>query len=328
MENNVAFPADTLFLVTGAAGFIGSNLTEALLNMGYRVIGLDNFSTGKKENLEGFKNNESFELIIGDIRDEDICQRACKGVDFVLHQAALGSVPRSVKDPHTSNEVNITGTLNMLLAARDNRVKRFVFASSSSVYGDDNNLPKLEDRVGDPLSPYAVTKKAVELYAKVFYELYGLETIGLRYFNVFGRRQDPDSEYAAVIPIFIKRILNKYPPVIYGDGTQSRDFTYIDNVIEANLKACLASKDACGSAYNIACGDGLTLIDLHNIICKLLFKEIKPVFEPARKGDIKHSNADITKAGLMLGYYPEVDAMEGLKRSVMWYTNMGEWENL
>lgn len=316
---NLKFPDDTLFLITGAAGFIGSNLTEAILDMGYRVRGLDNFSTGKKENINDFLVRPNFEFIEGDIRGRDICHKTCEGVDFVLHQAALGSVPRSVKDPKTSDDVNTAGTLNMLLAASESKVKRFIFASSSSVYGDEPNLPKREDRTGKPLSPYAITKRINELYAANFYELFGLETIGLRYFNVFGKRQDPNSAYSAVIPRFVKKLLNNESPVINGDGMQSRDFTYIDNVIEANLKACLAAKDACGEVFNIAYGERIFLIDLYNAICELMGKDIKPIFQPERKGDIKHSNADITKAELMLGYEPDIDTLEGLKRSIQWY---------
>lgn len=316
---NCTFNKDARFLVTGGAGFIGSNLADAILKLGYKVRVLDNLSTGKLKNMSSFINSPDFEFVLGDIRDEEACRTACKGMDYILHQAALGSVPRSVKDPKTSNDVNITGTLNMLIAARDEGVKRFVFASSSSVYGDESNLPKIEPRVGKPLSPYAVTKKVNELYARNFFDLYGLQTIGLRYFNVFGRHQDPDSVYAAVIPIFVKELLNGKSPLINGDGLQSRDFTYIDNVVQANLKACLAENSCCGEVFNIAYGGRVKLIDLYNKICELLPSNIKPEYGPDRLGDIKHSNADISKACKMLGYEPEIDVEEGLKQSIRWY---------
>jgi len=319
MYNIKSFPGNTLFLVTGGAGFIGSNLCEAILNMGSRVRVLDNFSTGKMENIKDFMEDGKFELVNGDIRDIDTCTNACEGVDFVLHQAALGSVPRSVEDPKTTNDVNINGTLNMLLAARDRKVKRFVYASSSSVYGDDPNLPKVEEVVGKPLSPYAVTKKVNEMYACNFFELYGFETVGLRYFNVFGKRQDPHSVYAAVIPIFIKKLMNNEAPVINGDGTQSRDFTYVSNVVEANLGACLADIEVCGKAYNIACGGRMTLNDLHAVLCRLLGKNITPVYGPERKGDIKHSNACIEKAKAYLGFEPAVKTEDGLELCIEWY---------
>lgn len=317
--SKIAFPPNSTFLVTGGAGFIGSNICDSILNMGYKVRVLDNFATGKRENVENMLQNPNFQFIEGDIRDAEVCNNACKGIDYVLHQGALGSVPRSINDPRTSNDVNITGTLNMLIAARDNSVKRFVYASSSSVYGDEPNLPKIEDRVGKPLSPYAITKKTVELYAKNFFELYGVETIGLRYFNVFGRRQDPNSVYAAVIPLFVKTLMKNESPKINGDGMQSRDFTYVDNVIQANLKACLAGKEACGEVYNIATGGRVYLIDLYNTICTLLEKDIKPVYGPDRKGDVKHSNANIEKALKYLGYKPEISVNEGLKRCIEWY---------
>ncbi|MCX7748535.1 MAG: SDR family oxidoreductase [Clostridia bacterium] len=317
--NELKFPLNTSFLVTGGAGFIGSNLCEAILNRGYKVRVLDNFSTGRYENLTAFMDHPNFELLEGDLRDLNICQKACKDIDYVLHQGALGSVPRSIEDPKISNDVNITGTLNMLIAARDHGVKRFVYASSSSVYGDEPNLPKMEERVGKPLSPYAITKKVNELYARNFFDLYGLETVGLRYFNVFGKGQDPHSAYAAVIPIFVKKLLKDEAPTINGDGTQSRDFTYIDNVIEANLKACLADKTACGEVFNIAYGGRVSLLELYQQISSLLNKDIKPVFGPERKGDVKHSNADIAKARCLLKYEPDVDASEGLRRTIDWY---------
>jgi len=318
-NNKYSFEKDSPFLVTGGAGFIGSNLVEKILNLGYKVRVLDNFSTGKKGNVKEFLDNSNFELIEGDIRDLATCQQACDGVDYVLHQAALGSVPRSINDPRTTNDVNITGTLNMMIAARDNKVKRFIYASSSSVYGDEPNLPKREDRIGKPLSPYAITKTVNELYARNFYELHKLPVIGLRYFNVFGEKQDCNSVYAAVIPIFIKKLLNKEAPTINGDGKQSRDFTYIENVVEVNLKACLADKEALGEVFNIAYGGRVYLNDLYWKICELLKVDIQPVYGPERPGDIKHSNADISKAEKSLGYHPEYDVDRGLEKAIEWY---------
>lgn len=309
------------FLVTGGAGFIGSNIVEKLLKMGCKVKVLDNFSTGKRENIEGFFVNPNFELIEGDLRDEATCRKACENVDYVLHEGALGSVPRSIKDPKTTNDVNISGTLNMLIAARDSNVKRFIYATSSSVYGDSTVLPKREGEEGNPLSPYAVTKKVGELYAKNFYELYGLETIGLRYFNVFGKRQDPNSAYSAAIPIFVKKLIHDEQPIINGDGKQSRDFTYIENVIQANLKACLAPKEACGQVFNIAYGGREYLIDLYNKLCDLLDKNITPIYGPSRKGDVRDSNADISKARRLLGYEPTYSLGDGLKLTIEWYKN-------
>jgi len=317
-----SFKKDSSFLVTGGAGFIGSNLVEKILGLGYKARVLDNFSTGKKDNIEEFLDNSNFELIEGDIRDLVTCQRACYGIDYILHQAALCSVPRSINDPRTTNDVNITGTLNMLIAARDNKVKKFIYASSSSVssvYGDEPNLSKIEDRVGKPLSPYAITKKVNELYARNFCELYKLPVIGLRYFNVFGEKQDCNSVYAAVIPIFIKKLLSKEAPIIDGDGKQSRDFTYIENVIEANLKACLADKEALGEVFNIAYGGRVYINDLYWKICKLLEVDIQPFYGPERPGDIKHSNADIGKAKNILGYNPEYDVDRGLGKVIEWY---------
>ncbi len=313
------FEKDSSFLVTGGAGFIGSNLVEKILNLGYKVRVLDNFSTGKKRNIEEFSDDSNFKLIEGDIRDLITCQKACDGIDYILHQAALCSVPRSINDPRATNDVNITGTLNMLIAARDNKVKRFVYASSSSVYGDEPNLPKIEDRIGKPLSPYAITKKVNELYARNFYELYKLPVIGLRYFNVFGEKQDCDSAYAAVIPIFIKKLLNKEAPTINGDGKQSRDFTYVENAVEANLNACLADEGALGEVFNIAYGGRVYLNDLYWKICKLLNVNIQPAYGPERPGDIKHSNADISKAKKILGYHPEYDVGKGLENVIKWY---------
>ncbi|AUN15277.1 MAG: SDR family oxidoreductase [Paraclostridium sordellii] len=316
---DIQFPKGTKFLVTGGAGFIGSNLVEALLNKGCFVRVLDNFSIGKKENLEEFMNHENFELIEGDIRDLETCQKACKDITYVLNQAAWGSVPRSIEMPLLYEEINIKGTLNMMTAARDNGVKRFVYASSSSVYGDEPNLPKVEGREGNLLSPYAITKKVNELYAKNYFDLYGLETVGMRYFNVFGRKQDPHSYYSAVIPKFVSLLLNDEAPTINGDGEHSRDFTYIDNVIEANLRACLAPKEACGKAYNIAYGGRVSLNELYEVLRSLLNKDIKPIYGPNRKGDIKHSNADISSAKTLLNYNPSYSFEDGIKLTIEWY---------
>lgn len=315
----LTFPKGSEFLVTGGAGFIGSNLCEAILSMGHKLRCLDDFSTGKEENIEEFMNNENFELIRGDIRDIEICKKACKGVDYVLHQAAWGSVPRSIEMPLVYEDVNIKGTLNMMDAARLNGVKRFVYASSSSVYGDHPTLPKKEGIEGNVLSPYALTKKINEEYAKLYYKLYGLETVGMRYFNVFGRRQDPHGYYAAVIPKFVKSLLNNEAPIINGDGMQSRDFTYIENVIEANLKACLAPSNVAGEAFNIAFGGRDYLINVYKKICELLDKDIEPKFGPDRKGDIKHSNACIDKARELIGYNPEYSFEKGLELTIEWY---------
>jgi len=316
---NLEFDKGTLFLVTGGAGFIGSNLCEAILSMGYRVKCLDNLSTGKIENINAFLDNSRFEFIKGDIRDLDTCKHVCSGVDYVLHQAAWGSVPRSIEYPLLYEEINIHGTLNMMEAARQNSVKKFVYASSSSVYGDEPNLPKREGKEGKLLSPYALTKRTDEEYGMLYTKLYGLDTYGLRYFNVFGKRQDPNGAYAAVIPKWIKQLLNDETPIINGDGKQSRDFTYIENVIEANLKACLASSSAAGEAYNIAYGGREYLIDIYHSLTKALGKDIEPVFGPDRKGDIKHSNADISKAKKLLGYDPEYDFAKGLSEAIEWY---------
>lgn len=316
---DIKFPEGSRFLVTGAAGFIGSNLVEAILKLGYKVKGLDDFSTGKKENIDLFKDNPNFEFIEGDIRNLDTCIVACKRIDFVLHQAAWGSVPRSIEMPLVYEEINIRGTLNMMEASRQNNVKKFVYASSSSVYGDEPNLPKKEGVEGNLLSPYALTKMVDEEYARLYTNLYGLDTYGLRYFNVFGRRQDPNGAYAAVIPKFIKQLLNDESPTIYGDGKQSRDFTYIENVIEANLKACKASHEAAGQGYNIAYGGREYLIDIYFGLCKALDKDIKPIFGPDRLGDIKHSNADISKAIDMLGYNPNWGFERGIKEAIEWY---------
>lgn len=316
---NVKFPEDSLFLVTGGAGFIGSNLCEAILKMGYRVRSLDDLSTGKQEHADMFKDNPRYEFIKGDIKDLDVCMRACEGVDYVLNQAAWGSVPRSIEMPLFYCANNIVGTLNMLEAARQNHVKKFVYASSSSVYGDEPNLPKREGVEGNLLSPYAVTKRADEEWAKQYTKHYGLDTYGMRYFNVFGRRQDPNGAYAAVIPKFIKQLLSGEVPTINGDGRQSRDFTYIENVIEANLKACMASSDAAGQAYNIAYGGREYLIDIYYGLTKALQCDIEPKFGPDRAGDIKHSNADISKARELLGYNPDWDFEKGITEAIEWY---------
>ena len=317
-------------LVTGGAGFIGSNLCEALLEKNNKVICLDNFATGKRENIAHLSSNDNFTLIEGDIRKLEDCLKASCGVDYVLHQAALGSVPRSVKDPITSNDVNVSGFLNMLVAARDNGVKRFVFAASSSTYGDSELMPKVEDIIGKPLSPYAITKYANELYADVFSKTYGLETIGLRYFNVFGRKQDPNGAYAAVIPKFVSQLMKGESPTINGDGNNSRDFTYIDNVIQANLLS-LATKNekAINTVYNVAYGDRNTLNNLMIYLKEYLsefdakISQVKVIYGPNREGDIPHSHASVTKAKENLNYNPQFSLQQGLKEAVKWY-----WENL
>ncbi len=320
----IQFPKNTTFLVTGAAGFIGSNLCEALLNKGCKVKALDDLSTGKQENIDLFSDNPNYTFIKGDIKDLDICLKACEGVDYVLHQAAWGSVPRSLEMPLFYNKNNIEGTLNMLEAARQNGVKKFVYASSSSVYGDEPNLPKTEGREGNLLSPYALTKRCDEEWAKLYTKFYGLDTYGMRYFNVFGRRQDPDGAYAAVIPKFLKQLMHGETPTINGDGKQSRDFTYIDNVIEANLKACLAPHEAAGEAFNIAYGGREFLIDIYYGLTKALGVDIEPNFGPDRKGDIKHSNADISKARKLLGYDPDYSFEDGIALAIDWYKeNLG-----
>ena len=317
--SNISFDKDTLFLVTGGAGFIGSNLCEAILNMGCSVRCLDNLSTGKRENVRLFRDHPRYTFIEGDIRDLDTCMKACEDVDYVLNQAAWGSVPRSIAMPLLYEQINIMGTLNMMEAARQKGVKKFVYASSSSVYGDEPNLPKQEGREGNLLSPYALTKRVDEEYGKLYHKLYGLDTYGLRYFNVFGRRQDPDGAYAAVIPKFIKQLLNGEVPTINGDGKQSRDFTYIENVIEANLKACKAPSEAAGQAFNIAYGGREYLIDIYYGLTEALGVDTQPAFGPDRPGDIKHSNADISKARALLGYDPDYSFQDGIKLAIQWY---------
>lgn len=319
LYKELQFPKDSLFLVTGGAGFIGSNICEAILNMGYKVRCLDDLSTGKQANVDLLSDNSNYEFIKGDIKDLDTCMKACEGVDYVLNQAAWGSVPRSLEMPLFYCQNNIQGTLNMLEAARQKGVKKFVYASSSSVYGDEAHLPKKEGVEGNLLSPYALTKRCDEEWAKLYTMHYGLDTYGMRYFNVFGRRQDPNGAYAAVIPRFIKILLNDERPTINGDGQQSRDFTYIENVIEANLKACLAPHEAAGEAFNIAYGGREYLNDIYKTLVKELGKNIEPIYGPDRKGDIKHSNADISKAKRMLGYDPQYDFARGLAEAIDWY---------
>lgn len=316
---DVTFDKDSVFLVGGGAGFIGSNLCEALVNMGYQVRCLDNLSTGKFENIEPLIKCDNFTFIKGDIRDLDTCLEATKGVTYVMNQAAWGSVPRSIEMPLLYEEINIRGTLNMMEASRQNGVKKFVYASSSSVYGDSVTLPKKEGQEGKVISPYALTKKVDEEYGRLYKELYGLDTYGLRYFNVFGRRQDPSGMYAAVIPKFIKQLLNGEVPTINGDGKQSRDFTYIDNVIEANLKACKAPSETAGEAFNIGAGGREFLIDIYYHLCDALGKKTEPNFGPNRKGDVRDSNADISKAKEAFGYDPSYDFKQGIALAIEWY---------
>ncbi len=316
------FSEDSVFLITGGAGFIGSNITEAILAMGYKVKCLDNFTTGKWKNIETFIDNPNYEYIEGDIRDFGICLQACEDVNYVLHQAAWGSVPKSINMPIEYGEINIMGTINMLEAARKNQVEKFIYASSSSVYGDEAKLPKKEGNEGKLLSPYALTKKVDEEYGRLYTELYNLDTYGLRYFNVFGKKQDPNGAYAAVIPKFIMQLLNDERPKINGDGKQSRDFTYIENVIEANLKACKASHEAAGKVYNIAYGERKYLIDVYFEMCKVLQKNIEPEFVDERIGDIRHSHADIGNAKEFLGYEPQWDFNKGINATIEWYKDI------
>jgi UDP-N-acetylglucosamine 4-epimerase len=317
-------------LVTGGAGFIGSNLIETLVDHNINVVCLDNFSTGKRENIVPFLNLPNFKLLEGDIRNLDDCKKACEGINYVLHQAALGSVPRSINDPITTNDVNVSGFLNMLVAARDAGVKRFVYAASSSTYGDHEALPKVEETIGKPLSPYAITKYVNELYATIFHTTYNFDTIGLRYFNVFGKRQDPDGAYAAVIPKFVQQFIKHESPVINGDGSYSRDFTYIDNVVQMNIKALTTeNKEALNTVYNTAYGDRTTLLELATLLKTYLseydtdIKNIDIKFRDNRLGDIPHSLASIEKAKRLLNYNPKYNISDGLKEAVTWY-----WENL
>lgn len=328
--NQLELLSSSTVLVTGAAGFIGSNLCEALLEKGSKVVGLDNFATGHKKNLAAINENPSFTFIEGDIRNLDDCHKACNGVDYILHQAALGSVPRSINDPITTNDVNVGGFLNMLVASRDAGVKRFIYAASSSTYGDSKALPKLEDKIGKPLSPYAITKYVNELYADNFKRTYDLDTIGLRYFNVFGRKQDPNGAYAAVIPKFVMQFMEHESPVINGDGSFSRDFTYIDNVIQMNLRAIVSdNQEALNNVYNTAFGERTTLNELVTLLKEYLSEfdsEITNVDVkkgPERRGDVPHSLASVDKAKTLLGYDPKFDMKSGLKEAVKWY-----WDNL
>lgn len=327
---NIKQLKDKKVLVTGGAGFIGSNLCELLVENQVKVTCLDNFATGHKHNIEHLLEKDSFQLIKGDIRDLDTCQKACQDQDFVLHQAALGSVPRSIQDPITSNEVNVSGFLNMLVAARDQGVQRFVYAASSSTYGDSKSLPKIEDKIGKPLSPYAITKYVNELYADIFKKTYNLDCVGLRYFNVFGRKQDPNGAYAAVIPKFVKQLMNYESPTINGDGTYSRDFTYIDNVLQMNVLAITTeNKKALNEVYNTAVGDRTTIKGMADLLCKYLgaydakIKDVVIKHGPIRQGDVPHSLASVDKANNLLGYHPTHKFEEGLKEAVKWY-----WENL
>ena len=321
---------DNRVLVTGGAGFIGSNLVESFLSSGNTVVCLDNFSTGKRENLKAFADNPRFKLIEGDIRNYDDCIKAVENIDIVFHQAALGSVPRSIKDPITSTDVNIGGFVKMLFAAKESGIKRFIYAASSSTYGDHPDLPKVEDKIGSPLSPYAITKYVDELFATNFAKTYGIDVVGLRYFNVFGRRQDPDGAYAAVIPKFMKMLMKHEVPLINGDGTVSRDFTYIDNVVQANhLASVVQNREALNQVYNVAHGERTSLNQLFYFIRDLagIFDKdiltIEPVYGPARAGDIPHSLASIEKAKKLLYYSPTLNVEDGLKEAVKWY-----WKNL
>ena len=309
------------FLVTGGAGFIGSNLVEYLIINGAKSVRvLDNLSTGLFKNIQEFENLPNFEFMKGDICNLDDCMTACAGMDYVSHQAALGSVPRSINDPITTNNVNISGFLNMLIASRDQKVKRFVYAASSSTYGDSKSLPKVEDVIGKPLSPYAVTKYVNELYADVFANLYGMQSIGLRYFNVFGPKQNPSGAYAAVIPSFIGSILNEDAPYINGDGEQTRDFTYVENVIQANVRALLSdNSDAINQVYNIAIGDRTSLNQLFHVLAEIESKQIEPIYRDSRAGDVRDSLADISKSERLLGYKPNIGLVDGLRKTYFWF---------
>ena len=313
--------SDLTFLVTGGAGFIGSNIVEYLLKYGVKKVRtFDNYSNGFHKNLRLFAGHPNLEILDGDIRDATACAAACAGVDIVLHQAALGSVPRSIKDPVLTNDVNVGGFVQMLTAAKDAGVRRFVYAASSSTYGDHPGLPKVEDRIGKPLSPYAVTKYANELYADVFGRTYGLEIIGLRYFNIFGPRQDPGGAYAAVIPLFIDALLQNQPPTLNGDGGQTRDFTFVENCVQANIRAALVENpEAVGQVYNIAVGDRTSLVEMYDILREEAGSSLQPAFGPDRAGDIRDSLADISKAKTLLGYNPQVRIREGLRQTLDWF---------
>lgn len=317
--NNIAFKPGSVFLVTGGAGFIGSNITKKLLDMGHTVRCLDNLSTGFEKNIAPFMENPNFTFIQGDIRNPHDCMAATQGVQYVLHQAAWGSVPRSVEQPVEYNENNITGTLNMLEACTKNKVQSFVYASSAAVYGDDDAPVKLEDKIGKPLSPYAFTKVADEQYARLYAELYGLNTVGLRYFNVFGNNQDPNGSYASVLPKFIKEIIGDEQIRIFGDGGQTRDFVHVDNVVQANLLAALHGHTAPGQVFNVAFGDTITLLEMYNQLCDLLGKHPHPLFEAERAGDIRHSSASIEKIARLLGYEPCTNFQDGLRLTIDWY---------
>jgi UDP-N-acetylglucosamine 4-epimerase len=315
-------------LVTGGAGFIGCNLCERFLEFGSIVVCLDNFITGRRENISHLLENENFTLIEGDITDYSTCEKAVSGCDYVSHQAALGSIPRSIDNPRKTNDINVGGTLNIFVAAQKEGVKRVIYASSSSVYGDDKNLPKEEDKTGSPLSPYAITKSVNEMYATVFSKIHAFPIIGLRYFNVFGRRQDPEGVYAAVIPKFVENLINNESPIIHGDGEQTRDFTFIENVIQMNIKSLLTDNSECfGECFNVACGTRMSINELFSEIKQLLSDydsaiiDVEPKYVESRAGDIKHSIADISKAKAMIGYEPTYDCKEGLKEAIDWYWN-------